>query len=111
MQKLVDLIRYYSNRPDLREDLRRAAQRLERAAAEPQTEPASVQSTARIGRKWALTERLSEEDVRGLVEGFRAGTPKHKLAKRYGISVSSVKRLLRLHRTAKFIVREQVEAL
>ena len=111
MQKLVDLIRAYSNRTDLRDDLRRATQRLERAAGELHTEPVSVSTTARVGRKWALTERLSEEDVRGLVEGFRTGTPKHKLAKRYDISVSSVKRILRLHRAAKFIVREQIEAL
>jgi DNA invertase Pin-like site-specific DNA recombinase len=39
--------------------------------------------------------RLIPNDVRQLVESFRAGTPKHALAHRYEISLSTVKRLLR----------------
>jgi hypothetical protein len=49
------------------------------------------------GRQWRVRDRLSEAQVRQLVEAFQAGTPKHELAERYGISLSSVKRLLRLY--------------
>lgn len=44
--------------------------------------------------------RLSPDDVRQLVKSFRTGTPKHVLAHCYGISLSTVKRLLRRHRGA-----------
>jgi transposase len=44
-------------------------------------------------------DRLTEADERQLVAAFHAGTSKRKLAERYDISESSVKRLLRRHRT------------
>jgi hypothetical protein len=47
------------------------------------------------GRQWRVRDRLSEADVRELVEAFRTGTTKHELVERYGISLSSVKRVLR----------------
>jgi hypothetical protein len=96
----VDLIRHYSNRPDLLDDLGRTVCRLGQLAPEPAQGRRSVSSTGRMGRKWALRDRLGPDDVRGLVEGFRAGMSKRKLARQYGISESSVKRILRLHRTA-----------
>jgi hypothetical protein len=37
---------------------------------------------------------LSDTDLVELVAAFRSGTPKQVLAERYGISLSSVKRLL-----------------
>lgn len=107
---VVDLLRHYSNRADLLDDLDRAVCRLTRLAKEPGQERRSVSSTGRIGRKWALQDRLSDDDVRGLAEGFRAGTPKHRLAKQYGISVSSVKRILRLQRAAGWILVHDREA-
>ncbi|HVI69250.1 MAG TPA: hypothetical protein VM581_02220 [Magnetospirillaceae bacterium] len=48
---------------------------------------------------WALEDRLDEAVVRKLVAQFQAGTPKWKLAEEFGISESSVKRVLRAHRT------------
>jgi hypothetical protein len=38
---------------------------------------------------------LSEGDIAELVAAFKAGTAKHVLAKRYGINLRSLKRLLR----------------
>ena len=46
-------------------------------------------------RHWRIVDRLREEVVRELRRDSRAGTPQRELAERYGISVSSVKRILR----------------
>ena len=46
-------------------------------------------------RAWRLRERLREHDVTELIAAFRTGTPKHELAKRYGIGMKSVRKLLR----------------
>jgi hypothetical protein len=46
-------------------------------------------------RHWRIVDRLGEEVARELRRDSRAGTPQRKLAERYGISVSSVKRILR----------------
>jgi DNA-binding transcriptional regulator LsrR (DeoR family) len=44
-------------------------------------------------------DRLTPAELARLVERFVNGTPKHHLAAEYGISESSVKRLLRKHRS------------
>jgi hypothetical protein len=44
---------------------------------------------------WRVRDRLSQEDLDQLVAAFKAGTPKHVLAERYGIGIKSVKGLLR----------------
>jgi DNA-directed RNA polymerase specialized sigma24 family protein len=44
-----------------------------------------------------VTDRLTTEAEQTLVAGFMAGTSKRELAEQYGISESSVKRLLRRH--------------
>ena len=64
----------------------------ERAAA-PSAPPAppSYQSPHR----WRLRDRLSEQDIADLIAAFKAGTPKHILAKRYGVNKRSLKKLLR----------------
>jgi hypothetical protein len=92
---LVELVRRYSNQPGLLADLEQAWQRLRQALQDPAPVSKSVRSTGRVGRKWALADRLSDENIRGMVEGFQAGTSKRKLAALYDISESSVKRLLR----------------
>src|SRR5262245_20238521 len=94
---MVDISRAYSKRPDLLEDLTGAARRLERAAAEPapSEQALSVRSSGRVGRRWALADRLTDAQVRALVAAFRAGTPKYALGEQYGISPKSVQRLVR----------------
>jgi DNA-directed RNA polymerase specialized sigma24 family protein len=95
---MVGLVRAYSKRPELLEELNQATRRLARALdADPLGEPVSVRSTGRVGRVWALNDRLSEADMQAIVQKFRAGTPKQELAEQYGISLSSIKRLLRRH--------------
>lgn len=102
---LVDILRRYSNRRDLLNDLERAIARLARAAREPASERRSVRSAAGGRRNWAIHERLSETQLLELAQQFHSGTSKWKLAKLYGISESSVKRVLRLYRTGGWVAR------
>lgn len=93
---VVGLVTRYSNRLDLLDDLERSARRLARALdADPIREPASVRSFGRVGGHWALTDRLSKDQISAIVEKFRAGTTKQALAMQYGISPKSVQRLIR----------------
>jgi hypothetical protein len=96
----VDLIQAYSNRLDLADALVSAVRQL-RQAQEQTTEPAhSVRSTPAPSR-WRVGDRLTEADATRLVAAFTAGTSKRKLAERYGISESSVKRLIRQQGASK----------
>jgi DNA-directed RNA polymerase specialized sigma24 family protein len=49
-------------------------------------------------RPWQVSDRLTAQDEEALLEAFHAGTRQWRLAERYGISVSSVKRLVRRDR-------------
>ena len=48
-----------------------------------------------------LNERLSLADTEEIVKAFRTGTRRQQLAEEYGISVSSVKRVLARHGVKK----------
>lgn len=88
----------YSNRLDLASSLVAALDQLRQAQADTSTTTDSVRSTGRSTRQWRVSDRLSEADMRLLVDAFESGTPKWKLAEQYGVSESSVKRLVRRHR-------------
>jgi hypothetical protein len=93
---VVDLLHAYSNRTDLLVDLEEAARRLGQALGSTESDQArSVRTLAPGFRKRQVAYRLGEVAVAQLVARFGAGTAKHKLAEEYGISLSSVKRLLR----------------
>jgi DNA-binding Lrp family transcriptional regulator len=47
-----------------------------------------------------MVDCLGEQIIRELLRDSRAGTPQRELAERYGISVSSVKRLRREPRSS-----------
>lgn len=100
---LVDLVTAYSNRSDLVDSLVRALEQLDRARQRGAIPSTSVRSTGRSDRQWRVADRLSEADARLLVGAFEHGTPKWKLAEQYGISESSVKRLLRKHRADQVV--------
>ena len=91
---LVELVRRYSNRADLQERLGQALQR-----AFVRTMPLHTLPGGSVrGREpsvWRLRDRLSDGDVRLITERFRAGTAKHVLADEFGVSLSSIKSLLR----------------
>lgn len=61
---------------------------------DPKTQPTA--DTA--GRPWALNRRLTKEIRAAIVTAYQAGTRQQTLADRYGISLSSIKRLLRATR-------------
>jgi hypothetical protein len=96
----VDLIGACSKRRDLADSLVSAVQQLRKAQARP-SGPASSVRSAQSPRQWRVGDRLSEVDTAQLVAAFTAGTSKRKLAERYGISESSVKRLIRQHGASK----------
>jgi hypothetical protein len=90
----VELVRRYSNHSDLQERLERAALRVARRADQSrEAEDESV--SGREPSVWRVQDRLNEEDVEEIIERFRAGTAKWVLADQFGISLSSVKLLLR----------------
>jgi DNA invertase Pin-like site-specific DNA recombinase len=46
-------------------------------------------------RRWKIRDRFSEDEIAQIVKAFKAGTPKHELAKRFGMNLRSLKKLLR----------------
>jgi hypothetical protein len=64
--------------------------------------PASVLSTPlnpadvsyQRHRRWKIRNRFSDDEITQMVKAFKAGTPKHVLAKRCGMNLRSLKKLL-----------------
>jgi hypothetical protein len=56
-------------------------------------------------RPWRVEHRLSPAYREQLIVAFTTGTPKWKLAERYGISESSAKRIIRRHGVSKASTR------
>jgi hypothetical protein len=92
---LVHLVRFYSKLPGMADDLRRSVDQLERARMASEPVAISVRSTGKGLQDWRVRDRLTDQEQRALADAFMAGTAKWKLAERYGVSVSGVKRLLR----------------
>lgn len=92
---MVGLLRAYSKRADLLSDLGRTASSLQRWTEEVSERRLSVRSSGRVGRVWALDERLSEDQEREIVSAFLAGESKARIAERYKISPKSVQRVMR----------------
>lgn len=97
---LVGLLAHDSNRPDLCDDLGRAAELLRtEVAREALGVPArvSARSVQRGPRIWRVVDRLAESEVRTVVERFEQGTPKHIPADEYEISLTAIGNLLKKH--------------
>lgn len=88
----VEVLRRYSNRDDLLKPLVSVLERIEAGDCE---DVPGVQANGST-EPWRVTDRLTEAERTTLVAEARAGTTtRNELAVRYGISLSSVKRLLR----------------
>jgi DNA invertase Pin-like site-specific DNA recombinase/Mor family transcriptional regulator len=92
---LVDLVRHYSNHDTMATDLGKHRVALARALDRDE-HWTSVRSANRDEVPWRLTDKLSEDDLACLLADAR-GLTGQQLAEKYGISLSSVRRLLRRH--------------
>lgn len=48
-------------------------------------------------RSWSIHDRFSAEDLQAMIDLYISGATRSQVAERFGISVSSVKRVLRDH--------------
>jgi hypothetical protein len=87
-------MRLYSS-PDVREEVTHAAQ----AVAHVKIAPCQEVALLPAPRRWRLIDRLGEQIILDLMHESLTGAPRQVLAERYGISLSSVKRLLHKYRT------------
>jgi DNA invertase Pin-like site-specific DNA recombinase len=90
----VELVRRYSNRPDLQE---RLAEVCRRAREDHDDEDPDMGVRGKTARVWRVRDRLTDDDVQVLAAEFLAGTSKRALAGHYGLSLSTVKNILRKH--------------
>jgi DNA-directed RNA polymerase specialized sigma24 family protein len=89
---IVEVLKAYSHTPDQLYDLRKAREVVRGDASNEPDDPQPPQP-----RPWSMADRLSPEDVQAMIEKYHAGTIAQDLAAQYGISVKSVRRLLRKH--------------
>jgi hypothetical protein len=98
---MVELCSRYSNRDDL---LKPLVSVLDRINSEPPISDPMDQLPSADGsdpQAWRVNERMSPEDGKALVKSYLAGSTIRLLSEQYGISGSSVKRLLRQHGARK----------
>jgi hypothetical protein len=92
---MVEVARYFANRPDLLEVFERVRQRCGTGTSEPAMTVRSTRLSTYDPRAHLLSERLTDDDVIKIVACGREGVPMIKLAEQFKISRSSVKRLLK----------------
>jgi hypothetical protein len=91
----VDLRGRFSN-PEVRAMVLQVAQLADGIKVEEDQQERPALAPQR--QRWRLVDRLGEQTIQDLLKDRRAGTTQRRLAERYGISLSSVKRVLRRHR-------------
>ncbi|MGH3852084.1 MAG: helix-turn-helix domain-containing protein [Pseudonocardiaceae bacterium] len=95
----MDLLVAYSNRSDLREQLRKAVAILsEEAQQDGGTDSSPDSGEVRSAtRWWSLRDRFSPEDLQTMIDLYQSGTTAKQVAEKFGVSERSVKRLLCQH--------------
>jgi DNA invertase Pin-like site-specific DNA recombinase len=91
----VDLRGRFSN-PEVRAVVGQVAQLADGIKVEEDQQERPALAPQR--QRWRLVDRLSEQIIPDLLRDRQRGTTHRALAERYGISLSSVKRVLRRHR-------------
>lgn len=89
----MEVVTHYSNTPELLSDLRRTVDAVTSIMVED--DELDLSTTVPADRDWRVRDRLTSADIDQLVESFKDGTMIPELVTRYGISRSSVKKLLR----------------
>jgi hypothetical protein len=92
----AELLRRYSNRPELLGSLVRVIEKIN-GSANADDEPDIPVVAGKEAGVWRMSDRMSSADVKTMVESYLAGDTTQTLTERYGISAMSVKRLLREH--------------
>ncbi|MEV6013755.1 hypothetical protein AB0M29_44390 [Streptomyces sp. NPDC051976] len=93
----MDLVRRYSNHPEVAADLVASLKALHAERGRVEVGRVNITSTGRAPSRGRVVDKLSDEQVSALIGEFHAGTIRKELAAKYGISLSSVTRLLRKH--------------
>lgn len=95
----MDLLVAYSNRSDLREQLRKAVMiLLEETRRDGRMDSSADSGEVRSAtRWWSLRDRFSPEDLQTMSDLYRSGTTAKRVAEKFGVSVRSVTRLLHQH--------------
>lgn len=93
----VDLLRHYSNRSELLEQLHKVSVILSNTSGDGSVSPSGA-AQAEVGTRsrW-LRHRFTAEDQQAMIDLYRSGAPARVVAERYGIGVRAVKRLLQTH--------------
>jgi FixJ family two-component response regulator len=94
---LVGVLRHYSNRPDLLQQLQSAAVILLDVGRGGGVDADGEASACGVIRSRRLRDRLSPGDVQAMIELYRSGSTARQVAEKFDVSLSSVKRLLRQH--------------
>ncbi len=89
---MVDLAGSYWNRSDLLKQLRKVTQLAAQALLSPRS---SDQATSRRG--WSVADRYSPEELAEMIELYQSGKTAVEVSRASGISVSTVRRLVRKH--------------
>ncbi|MEV5413506.1 helix-turn-helix domain-containing protein [Thermopolyspora sp. NPDC052614] len=101
----VDLLSAYSNRHDQIEGMEDV---LCRIAANDQSGLPGQLPPGQPSRSRSVADRLSPADIESLVTRYRSGVKLKRLADDYGISISTVKRVLRKHGARRRPIRGEV---
>lgn len=92
---VAGVLRRYSNRSDLLEQLRKVAVILPRDGHDGNTRAEVARED--MVRSWRLRDRFSSEDLQSMIDLYRSGATARQVAENYCVSLRSVKRLLHQH--------------
>lgn len=91
----MELLRRYSNRPDLVGPLVDVLRRITNPAEDGHETVTTIEG--RTASPDYVRQILSEGDITELIAAYRSGTTAKALAERYGVHMSTVKKKLRKH--------------
>jgi hypothetical protein len=103
----VELLRQYSNRSDLLDDLTKTLERVQKerrtgsSEEEAELEAEGLLRAVRSPQVWRIHDRLTSDDIARMIEDYHAGATLRELAARYSIGLTNVKRLLREHKARR----------
>lgn len=95
MVEPVELLRRYSNRPDLLGPLVSVLRRIKDPAEDGHETVTTI--TGRTASPDYVPYVLTEDNIRELIEAYRSGTTAKILAEQYGVHTSTIKKKLRKH--------------